>query len=208
MRRVVFVLLLLVAPVFAQIDPRARLLFSTLKPETIIRPVDAIAKSASWSETNTYSDAKLSFSLDEYVVVPSPLPGGINLGAGGHWRSTGVEATRQWIMFDLGKAARINRAIVWPTPYYYGNNVKQADIYYSNDPAVWAVSNHPSWVFCFTVDTFPAYQSPNSGGIVNFPYSTFAARYIKLDNLIVHGANRDAVRLGAIRFIPEGVLNQ
>lgn len=209
MRRVVFVLLLLAAPVFAQIDPRAQLLLSLSIGETIIRPVDAIAKSAAWSETNTYSDEKLSFSIDEYAVVPSPLPYGKNLAQGGHWRSAGVEATRQWIMFDLGKAARIDRAIVWPTSYYTPNNVKQADIYYSNDPAVWAVSNHPSWVFCFTVDTFPRWESVgNKGGIVNFPHPTFAARYIKLDNLIVHGANRDAVRLGAIRFIPEGVLNQ
>lgn len=60
MRRVVFVLLLLAAPVFAQIDPRAQLLLSLSLSETIIRPVDAIAKSVAWSETNTYSDEKLS----------------------------------------------------------------------------------------------------------------------------------------------------
>jgi hypothetical protein len=107
----------------------------------------------------------------------------------------------QWISFDLGKMATLSRIVIWNYPeylnagrtYYYGGNLKDFEIWGSDNPP--SDGSFNNWVLlgkfnstkpsksAYGVQTSEDYAFANAGINYSFPIGSKKVRYLRIKSI-------------------------
>lgn len=107
----------------------------------------------------------------------------------------------QWVTFDLGKLATLSRIVIWNYPeylnagrtYYYGGNLKDFEIWGSDNPP--ADGSFNNWVMLgkfastkpsksgYGIQTNEDYAFANAGITYSFPIGSKKVRYLRIKSI-------------------------